>query len=910
MPLNSVHVTRYGHHSLKPGAKGYYIKTESELSDDEYTYLFNAGPDRVSLPNVRITMARLFHSNSRTYCRNLMNRVMLKGRLAFVGNDTDSMHRFFKHGLGVKALPGGVFIYEFCSSSLKLTRCYIQTPLEGQLANIYGSQLFYLDSTHMTTKYLLRAMLPTSVDCFGLTCPLGVGLVGGEDLDSVTATLIALSLNHQGANCGTDRAPGWEEPLRLMLINQFFDTWHFSKDIETAKGGLGSDASIFTELMRNALFNDFGTKNAIDSHIHSILEKFPNNASKAHKLALELQRNCHKLCITYTAENFICSAKGAASRGEGAMSTWKGNGKIKDPMKRWNLLEFAQHHERRENSYVAKIKDLLGPLIKTNQPYSKFVLDKLNDAMGLSSEYKVSVLNKHLHHPDRKIDGHLYSVQRKGGKERHIHHVFSPHDTNLHMSCSCRKYKSFRIPDAHIARVHVEQDDGREFFSSSSVHPHWRLKKHPLYDSCLKDIEAATEIPMIPLNSETDSTAIVKVGTPTESISTTDVKLRLKTDILSMAAVRRVEIPRAENARYEVLHGFFETLVGYAKWDKVTYRRTYVQMRAMINNAKAEADKVSVEGMETVPMAPQRRGEGGKIECTDNLANRSKKLKLSKSKQLAQLGYPTCKVCQEHATKKQPGESNHRYGSKCPYWEAPVSKSKKSHKLQKDDLCQQVENVSDVECLGVLKNGIEKKHAIQLKELTLFGDTIHVPSDGNCGYWAIMRALEDNGSMGKTSVRDFRESIATFGCENESSFCGLQPLYLNSAGEPVVIFNPNIREKMGEVKDVGYFQREIINKIYQADIAYDGGVLSRVDQWMNVSRVFPLISMMYKVSLASFGGNASPGKRNTLIFEFDSATGNVVVHEYFGEYWVEPPHGTLCITGDDSMHFEYIRKHQ
>jgi hypothetical protein len=206
---------------------------------------------------------------------------------------------------------------------------------------------------------------------------MGLGLVGGEDLSSVTATLIALSLNHKGANCGTDRAPGWEEPLRLMLINQFFDTWHFSKDIENAKGGLGSNAGIFTELMKNALFNDFGTAEAIDSHINSILEKFPNNASKAHKLALELQRNCHKLCITYMAEHFIFSAKGAASRGEGAMRTWKGNGKIKDPMKRWNLFEFVQHHERRANSYVAKCRDILGPLIKTNQPYSKFVLDKL-----------------------------------------------------------------------------------------------------------------------------------------------------------------------------------------------------------------------------------------------------------------------------------------------------------------------------------------------------------------------------------------------------------------------------------------------------------------------------------------------------------------------------------------------------
>ena len=142
-----------------------------------------------------------------------------------------------------------------------------------------------------------------------------------------------------------------------------------------------------------------------------------------------------------------------------------------------------------------------------------------------------------------------------------------------------------------------------------------------------------------------------------------------------------------------------------------------------------------------------------------------------------------------------------------------------------------------------------------------------------------MKALEDNGSIGNIGVHEFLEIVATFGGENESSFCGQKPLYLNSAGEPVVIFKPNILEKVGQVKDVEYFQREIINNIYQEDIAYDDGVLGRLDQWMNVARVFPLISLMYNVSLASLGGNASPGHRITLIFEYDAATGNVVLHE-------------------------------
>ena len=83
-------------------------------------------------------------------------------------------------------------------------------PLGTQIGKyiLYGSLLLYLDSTHMITHYLLRAMIPTSIYCFGFTCPLGVRLVGGEDLSSVTATLLALSLNHKGANCGGYRTHG------------------------------------------------------------------------------------------------------------------------------------------------------------------------------------------------------------------------------------------------------------------------------------------------------------------------------------------------------------------------------------------------------------------------------------------------------------------------------------------------------------------------------------------------------------------------------------------------------------------------------------------------------------------------------------------------------------------------------
>ena len=107
--MNSSHVTRHGPPSSKHSAEASFVKVESALTEDEYMYLFNAGTDRVLLPNFRVTMSRLFHSNYRVYHKNLIERVMKKGRVAFTGNDTDSMHNFSKHGLEVKSRQGGVF---------------------------------------------------------------------------------------------------------------------------------------------------------------------------------------------------------------------------------------------------------------------------------------------------------------------------------------------------------------------------------------------------------------------------------------------------------------------------------------------------------------------------------------------------------------------------------------------------------------------------------------------------------------------------------------------------------------------------------------------------------------------------------------------------------------------------------
>ena len=77
---------------------------------------------------------------------------------------------------------------------------------------------------------------------------------------------------------------------------------------------------------------------------------------------------------------------------------------------------------------------------------------------------------------------------------------------------------------------------------------------------------------------------------------------------------------------------------------------------------------------------------------------------------------------------------------------------------------------------------------------------------------------------------------------------------------------------------------------------------------MQVGRVLPIISKMHQVTIFSFSGNTSPHRRNTLIFEYDKISGKVVLQERTGTAWATPPPGAICITGDDHLHFKFIKE--
>ena len=89
-----------------------------------------------------------------------------------LGSESTSIKNFFDLGDHIKQ-TGGKFIVEYCNTSTRINSVFVQFKLEIELSLIYGKRLFFLDGTHNTTKCVLKAIPPQSIDCCGFTCPLG-----------------------------------------------------------------------------------------------------------------------------------------------------------------------------------------------------------------------------------------------------------------------------------------------------------------------------------------------------------------------------------------------------------------------------------------------------------------------------------------------------------------------------------------------------------------------------------------------------------------------------------------------------------------------------------------------------------------------------------------------------------------
>lgn len=491
LPMSSCHLSGWGSSALSStGITN--VTSESQLTAEEKDFLIRLGPDRLRVEKVRVTLSRTSGTH-RCFCRHLLLRVMSEGRKKFTGPDKDSMNQFMSHCFQIQSM-GGSFDYDFCDASRKLKSFHTQTVLERELVEVYGKSLFFFDTTYHTTKYDLLLLPPTSIDCLGHICPLGMGLIDAESKAATRASLDRFHLANKGAVAGTDRAPGWEEPMEEAGIDQYFDSYHMSKNIVETQGGLGSSSDAYSNGARHAITGDFGTDEKLLAHIEETKRHAGAPGSASHNMLKTIIEERQKMCYTHVGELFCCSSKAAASPGESVMNRYKGGGHLKEDVKRWNLYDLVLHHERLTASYVGRAVEKLKALIRERRHCSDYVTEKINEETAKLINYQVVDVETNSCHEDGSLVGTTFRIKKKTGDDKPTHSIFLPDDQSCHPFCSCRRYKTFLLPCRHILRAMSDDTSGRVVSTKNFLHPQWWLDRHPLYRFAMRDITGSATI--------------------------------------------------------------------------------------------------------------------------------------------------------------------------------------------------------------------------------------------------------------------------------------------------------------------------------------------------------------------------------------------------------------------------------
>lgn len=78
-----------------------------------------------------------------------------------------------------------------------------------------------------------------------------------------------------------------------------------------------------------------------------------------------------------------------------------------------------------------------------------------------------------------------FSVKHQSKEMKYDHEVIV--HSSGQSECSCRDFKSNKIPCRHICRVKTSQN-GMSLFAVETLHPYWHLQNHPLYNGVVGNI--------------------------------------------------------------------------------------------------------------------------------------------------------------------------------------------------------------------------------------------------------------------------------------------------------------------------------------------------------------------------------------------------------------------------------------
>jgi len=442
----------------------------------------------------------------------------------------------------------------------------------------------------LLTRYIMTAIPPQSIDCFGFTCPLGMAAVEAESHDSVWSILNRFKLNDiiktntTPATVITDRGQAWSSPLSQYTPYHYFDCFHFNRDIQTHK----SDSfPKYQEDMRRAVFSIFPNDEELLQHL-ACIEQYATGDGKT--LLSFLKKNRHQLCVTHTTKQYVGSYQGASSRIEGFMSSLKGKGTLKRQMQEWNLYELFMRHETVVDNYIQKVHKTLAHMVKNNYQFTPFVLEALQKATMAIHHYSLVSQSE-------SADGEQFFVCKNsvnaGGNsvldlndpfklyvdelELKTYHslVFIPKDPNVNPTCNCRIYTSMNLPCGCIAfsMVHMKKVK-RSFISQSTLHRQWRHELHPLYaESISKTYPSIRGMDFLP--TTTPST---------------------------VAKQSSIHFPKKEQQRMSILAGINQKISNVAITEPGLYRRAVVATKGLLDFLTTSKDSDGGINLPAVPL--------------------------------------------------------------------------------------------------------------------------------------------------------------------------------------------------------------------------------------------------------------------------------------------------------------------
>ena len=154
----------------------------------------------------------------------------------------------------------------------------------------------------------------------------------------------------------------------------------------------------------------------------------------------------------------------------------KGNGKLKDQMKSWNIYQLVTNYVNLTcNKEMDKIT-IIRKLVQNNRSWIKFLQNKWIVHDEKSSEYMCFKL-----------------ITNSGTCSNNISKISVIHQSKVMnyksgvVECSCRDFKSKKIPCQHICLVNTSQNC-MSLFTVETFHPYWCLPKCPLYNGVVGNI--------------------------------------------------------------------------------------------------------------------------------------------------------------------------------------------------------------------------------------------------------------------------------------------------------------------------------------------------------------------------------------------------------------------------------------